>query len=63
MVAPERKASGLQLLKVAGWYIYYGRVGGCLVTGNEDGIKHIAMNMLYSMHTWAYTIPQQSGWG
>src|SRR5690606_22137804 len=23
-----------------GQYIYYGRVGGCLVTGNEDGGKH-----------------------
>ena len=23
-----------------GQYAYYGKVGGCLVTGNEDGIKH-----------------------
>jgi hypothetical protein len=27
---------------------YYGRVGGALITGNEDGAKHCAMNMLYA---------------
>ena len=31
-----------------GQWIYYGRVGGVVVTGNEDGIKHVAMNILYS---------------
>ena len=29
-----------------GQYSYYGRVGGCLITGNEDGAKHCAMNIL-----------------
>ena len=33
-------------LNEAGQYRYYGRVGGVLVTGNEDGIKHVAMNVL-----------------
>lgn len=28
-----------------GQYIYYGRVGGCIVTGNEDGVKHCAMTV------------------
>ena len=48
----------------AGQYIYYGRVGGCLVTGNEDGIKHCAMNILYSLQHLGYTIPPQAdaGW-
>ena len=32
-----------------GQYAYYGKVGGCIVTGNEDGIKHCAMNILYSL--------------
>lgn len=32
-----------------GQYAYYGRVGGCLVTGNEDGAKHCSMNFLYSL--------------
>ena len=43
---------------------YYGRVGGCLVTGNEDGAKHCAMNVLYSLQHLGYTIPPQAdaGW-
>ncbi len=47
-----------------GQYAYYGRVGGCLVTGNEDGIKHVAMNLLYSLQHIGYTIPPQTdaGW-
>ena len=31
-----------------GQYAYYGRAGGCIVTGNEDGIKHCGMGILYS---------------
>jgi multimeric flavodoxin WrbA len=27
-----------------GRWLYYGKVGGCLITGNEDGIKHCASN-------------------
>ena len=52
------------LLNDAGQYAYYGRVGGCLVTGNEDGIKHCAMNMLYSLQHLGYAIPPQAdaGW-
>jgi multimeric flavodoxin WrbA len=48
----------------AGQYVYYGRAGGCLVTGNEDGIKHCAMNILYSLQHLGYTIPPQAdaGW-
>ncbi|HEX4253129.1 MAG TPA: flavodoxin family protein [Pseudonocardia sp.] len=51
-------------LKEAGQYHYYGRVGGCLVTGNEDGIKHCAMNILYSLQHLGYVIPPQAdaGW-
>ncbi|GAA1480019.1 flavodoxin family protein [Gordonia sinesedis] len=47
-----------------GQWIYYGRVGGCLITGNEDGIKHCAMNVLYSLQHVGYTIPPQAdaGW-
>ena len=33
-------AGNSHLLNDAGEYAYYGRVGGCLVTGNEDGGKH-----------------------
>lgn len=47
-----------------GQYAYYGRVGGCLVTGNEDGVKHCAMNVLYSLQHLGYVIPPQAdaGW-
>ena len=37
------------LLNEHGQYAYYGKVGGCLITGNEDGIKHCSMNILYSL--------------
>ena len=51
-------------VNAAGQYIYYGRAAGCLVTGNEDGIKHCAMNILYSLQHLGYTIPPQAdaGW-
>ncbi|MFD7510752.1 flavodoxin family protein [Streptomyces sp. NPDC059853] len=47
-----------------GQYAYYGRVGGALITGNEDGVKHCAMNILYSLQHLGYTIPPQAdaGW-
>ena len=43
-----------------GQYVYYGRVGGCLVTGNEDGAKHCAMNILYSLQHLGYLVPPQA---
>ena len=43
-----------------GQWIYYGRVGGCIVTGNEDGAKHCAMNVLYSLQHLGYTIAPQA---
>lgn len=47
-----------------GQWIYYGKVGGCIITGNEDGIKHCAMNVLYSLQHIGFTIPPQAdaGW-
>jgi len=47
-------------LNGAGQYVYYGRVGGVVVTGNEDGAKHVAMNVLYSLQHLGYTIPPQA---
>jgi hypothetical protein len=35
-------------------------IGGCLITGNEDGVKHCAMNILYSLQHLGYTIPPQA---
>ena len=42
----ERLYGSSHLLDRDGQYAYYGRVGGCLITGNEDGVKHCAMNIL-----------------
>ena len=51
-------------LNQAGQWAFYGRVGGCLITGNEDGIKHCAQNILYSLQHIGYSIPPQAdaGW-
>jgi multimeric flavodoxin WrbA len=60
----ERLYACSSLLNDKGQYAYYGRVGGCLITGNEDGIKHCAMNVLYSLQHLGYVIPPQAdaGW-
>ena len=60
----ERLYGNSHLLNDDSQYAYYGRVGGCLVTGNEDGIKHCAQNVLYSLQHIGYTIPPgaDAGW-
>jgi multimeric flavodoxin WrbA len=60
----ERLYGNSSLLNEHGQYTYYGRVAGCLVTGNEDGIKHCSMGILYSLQHLGYTIPPQAdaGW-
>ena len=56
----ERLYGNSSELNEHGQYAYYGKVGGCLVTGNEDGIKHCAMNILYSLQHLGYSIPAQA---
>ncbi|MDH3497863.1 MAG: NAD(P)H-dependent oxidoreductase [Gemmatimonadota bacterium] len=60
----ERLYGNSGQLNEHGQYAYYGRVGGCLITGNEDGVKHCAMNILYSLQHLGYVIPPQAdaGW-
>ncbi|HUX68878.1 MAG TPA: NAD(P)H-dependent oxidoreductase [Cellulomonadaceae bacterium] len=60
----ERLYSMSGELNDAGQYRYYGRAGGVVVTGNEDGVKHVAMNVLYSLQHLGYAIPPQAdaGW-
>ena len=53
----ERLYGNSSILNEHGQYAYYGKVGGCLITGNEDGIKHCSMNILYSLQHLGYTIP------
>lgn len=47
-----------------GQYAYYGKTGGCIITGNEDGVKHCSMGILYALQHIGYTIPPQAdaGW-
>ena len=56
----ERLYGNSSQLNASGQYAYYGRVGGCLITGNEDGAKHCAMNVLYSLQHLGYVIPPQA---
>lgn len=47
-----------------GQSIFYGKVGGCIITGNEDGVKHCAMSLIYALQHIGYSIPPQAdaGW-
>ncbi|MEX0660460.1 MAG: flavodoxin family protein [Balneolaceae bacterium] len=47
-----------------GQYSYYGRTGGCIITGNEDGVKHCSMEILYGLQHIGFVIPPQAdaGW-
>lgn len=60
----ERLYAESHILNAQGQYADYGKVGGCLITGNEDGAKHCAMNILYSLQHLGYVIPPQAdaGW-
>ena len=60
----ERLYAASGQLNAAGQYAYYGKVGGALITGNEDGVKHCAMSMLYALQHIGYTVPPQAdaGW-
>lgn len=60
----ERLYGNSSQLNEDGQYAYYGRVGGCIVTGNEDGIKHCSMSILYGLQHLGYTVPPQAdaGW-
>ncbi|MBA2662431.1 MAG: flavodoxin family protein [Bradymonadaceae bacterium] len=60
----ERLYANSAEVNEAGQYVYYGRVGGCIITGNEDGSKHCSMNILYSLQHLGFLIPPQAdaGW-
>ena len=52
------------LLNASGQSIFYGKVGGCVMTGNEDGIKDAAMTLVHALSHLGYSIPPQvdCGW-
>ncbi len=60
----ERLYAPSAMTNDAGQYLYHGWVGGVVVTGNEEGTKHVAMNVLYSLQHLGYVIPPRAdaGW-
>ncbi len=60
----ERLYGNSSQLNEQGQYAYYGRTGGCIITGNEDGIKHCSMSILYALQHLGYVVPPQAdaGW-
>lgn len=44
--------------------IFYNKVGGAVVTGNEDGVKHSSMTILYALSHLGLVVPPQAdtGW-
>jgi multimeric flavodoxin WrbA len=51
-------------LNTLGQSIYYNKVGGAVITGNEDGVKHVAMTITFALNHLGFTIPPQAdcGW-
>ncbi len=43
--------------------VYYGKVKGCVITDNEDGIKHAAMTINYALSHMGLVIPPQANCG
>ncbi|MFN8130710.1 MAG: flavodoxin family protein [Solirubrobacteraceae bacterium] len=43
-----------------GQWSYYGKVGGAITTGNEDGGKHVSAQVLYALQHIGVTVPPQT---
>jgi len=56
-LAIERLDGSGSLTNEQGQSIFYNKVGGAVVTGNEDGAKHAATSILYSLSHLGFTIP------
>ncbi|GLJ97682.1 multimeric flavodoxin WrbA [Microbacterium terrae] len=60
----ERLYAMSGMFNARGQYVYYGKTGGAMITGNEDGIKHASMAILYSLQHIGFVIPPaaDAGW-
>ncbi len=47
-----------------GQSVFYNKVGGTVVTGNEDGVKHVAAGVGFALNHLGLTLPPQAdcGW-
>jgi multimeric flavodoxin WrbA len=46
-----------------GQSVFYGKVAGVVVTGNEDGVKHAQAGTMFALQHIGYTIPPEAGTG
>ncbi|WP_043930253.1 flavodoxin family protein [Bacillus sp. EB01] len=53
----ERLYGGSSLTNEKDQYIYYNKVGGVVVTGNEDGGKNVSSYLIYALSHIGFTIP------
>jgi multimeric flavodoxin WrbA len=53
----ERLYGGSEMTNEKGQYIYYNKAGGVVVTGNEDGAKHVARSVIYALSHIGFTVP------
>lgn len=60
----ERLYAMSNQLNQVGQSVYYNKVGGAVITGNEDGVKHTSMSLLFALQHLGLTIPPQAdvGW-
>lgn len=55
--AIERLYGSSSVTNDKGQAIFYNKVGGAVITGNEDGAKHSAASILYSLSHIGFAIP------
>ncbi|PLR78420.1 flavodoxin family protein [Bacillus sp. V3-13] len=55
--AIERLYGASSMANEKGQSLYYNKVGGAVVTGNEDGAKHAACSILYGLSHIGFTVP------
>lgn len=56
----ERMYAYSEDLNKAGQWSYYGKVGGAVTSGNDDGGKHVGAQVLYDLSHIGFTIPPES---
>lgn len=55
--AIERLYGASGMTNEKGQYIFYNKVAGVVVTGNEDGAKHASASILYGLSHIGFTVP------
>lgn len=56
-LAIERLYGASSMTNDKGQYLYYNKVGGAVVTGNEDGAKDASKSIIYGLSHIGFTIP------